>query len=348
MVRDLTLLATAHGHDVTILTFKQQSNHINDELLNNKIKIIPFPSSNIFSIKNFLFFMRMMRTECYDIIHAHTEEAHFYLSFVSYFCQLPSPIIMTEHYYRYKNIRFNPFRRMMYKRYRRVICVSDYMKEFFCSHLPAIRKNCVAIHNGINISRNRTSKPLDVIPHQPIKLICNARLVKQKDISTCIKAISHTSTDTQLVITGDGKLRKRLSKLIMKLNLQGKITLLGWRTDVTTLLQNADIYIQSSRWEGFSIAILEAMTAGLPLIVSNAAGLVEAVGDAALIFPIGNVKQLAAHIDELATNPRLRHELSQLSLARSQQFSLDIMWQKYANLYLEVIQEHHTHTKRMS
>ncbi len=217
---------------------------------------------------------------------------------------------MTEHYYRYKNVRFNPFRRWMYSNYRRVICVSNEMKIFFNKHLPKINNRCAVIHNGIEIKKFIKQSTIKIAPANVITVICNARLVKQKDIQTCIRALSYTTENIHLIIAGDGKLRNKLIMLIDHFNLKDKVTLLGWREDIPQLLQAADVYLQSSKWEGCSIAILEAMASNLPLLVSNIPGIAETVGDAALLFPVGNEIMLAKHLDYLAKNSDLRRDLA--------------------------------------
>ncbi len=147
-------------------------------------------------------------------------------------------------------------------------------------------------------------------------------------------------SNIHLSIIGDGVKRKSLTKLIHKLNLHNKITLLGWQSNIPLLLSQADIYIQSSVWEGFSIGILEAMAMGLPVVVSSAGGLIEAIGNAGFVFPIGDAVALANHLDTLANNKSLRTELSQRSLQRVKQFSLDVMWQKYYKAYCEIAQDY--------
>lgn len=335
VVRDLAAHAKKHGHHVVIMTFLKSANHMVDAIKHHNIHLISFPSANPFSIRNVMFLLHHLKHGAYDMIHAHTEEAHFYLSILSLIFTLPAPIVMTEHYYRYQNVRFNPMRRFMYQRYKKVICVSTEISHFLSHHVKRLHDRCVVVHNGIDLTKYQPL--LTTTSKQPLRIVCTARLVKQKDLATAITALTYCQTPFHLLIIGDGKLHQQLSTLITRLELTNQVSLLGWCDDIPTQLQSADIYVQSSVWEGCSIAILEAMRAGLPLIVSHATGLLELVGDAALTFPIGNAKALAHHLDTLSQNPNLRYALSQRSLSRVQQFSLHTTWEKHFQLYQDVM-----------
>lgn len=324
VVRDLAILAQKQGYAVTIVTIFNTANHIVDELKQQNINLITFSLKNPFAVINFI------KNNTYDIIHAHTEEVDFFLAFLSLFIKIPAPIIMTEHYYRYKNVCYNPFRRFMYQRFNKIICVSTEISDFLKKHVKALHDKCEVIANGVDLKKYTSCK---VIEKPILHAICTARLVKQKDLTTAIRAIKYCQNPIHLSIIGDGRLRKKLTKLINHLGLENQVSLLGWSDDIAEQLKSADIYIQSSLWEGCSIAILEAMATGLPLIVSETPGIIELVGNAGLTFPLGDAKVLAKLLDDITKNFKLRHDLAQRSLHRAQDFSLDITWKKHLRLY---------------
>ncbi len=63
VVRDLAVLANKNGHNVTILTFLSRSNHITETIIKNYIRIINFPSRNLFSLKNLIFFIKIIKAK---------------------------------------------------------------------------------------------------------------------------------------------------------------------------------------------------------------------------------------------------------------------------------------------
>ena len=95
----------------------------------------------------------------------------------------------------------------------------------------------------------------------------------------------------------------------------------------------ASVFVYPSFFEGFGFPPLEAMACGTPVVVSNNSSLPEVVGDAGLLIDPYNVSDIAAAIRNLLDDRRLRENLIQKGLARSQQFS----WQKCAEKTLEVL-----------
>jgi glycosyltransferase involved in cell wall biosynthesis len=112
---------------------------------------------------------------------------------------------------------------------------------------------------------------------------------------------------------------------------------LGRRDDVPQLMDSADIYVQSSRVEGFGVAVLEAMAAGLPVIASDAPGMREVVQGAAVMFPVGDPEALAICLGNLMSNAPYRATLSAASKRRALSFSIDQTIEGYKNVYDAVL-----------
>jgi glycosyltransferase involved in cell wall biosynthesis len=91
---------------------------------------------------------------------------------------------------------------------------------------------------------------------------------------------------------------------------------LGHRDDVPSLLAAADVLVMPSEREGLSFAVLEAMGAGLAIVVSDGPGNPEAVGDAGIVVPVGDVGALAAALARLATNPEEVRRLGEAARLR--------------------------------
>lgn len=331
VVKDLALLAKNAGHEVGILTFADADNHIVDELKKHNITLIKLPHKSPYSPKSVWFFLKLLREQAYDIIHTHMPMRHKYIAILNRFKSLP--LVTTEHIDQYKSVTTNRFYRWVYMQYKKVILCSHDMRNFMLPHMPDFHAKSQVIHNGIEHAKFKITTPTN---RTPLKAISISRLDKQKDLFTCIKAFAKIKSNIELVIIGDGDQRKILTELIQELNLTDKITLLGWQSDTAYWLAQSDIYIQSSVMEGFSIGVLEAMASGLPMVVSDAGAIVEAVEDAGLIFPIGDSDLLAKHLDAIANDLSLRAKLAELSLKRVEPYSLKAMWDKYYDAYCDI------------
>jgi glycosyltransferase involved in cell wall biosynthesis len=96
------------------------------------------------------------------------------------------------------------------------------------------------------------------------------------------------------------------------------VRLLGERDDVDDLLAAADAVVNTSRWEGLSLALLEALWRGRPLVVVDAPGNAEAAGDAGLVVRERDAAAVAAAIERLFAEPRLLEALSGRARARAE------------------------------
>lgn len=135
------------------------------------------------------------------------------------------------------------------------------------------------------------------------------RLNWAKDHSSLIAAFAklHAQVaDTALVIVGDGELRVGLQKQVDQSGIADRIFLLGDRSDVRELLRGFDLFAMSSLTEGYSIALLEACAAGLPIVATDVGGNAEIVRDGinGMLVPARSEDALAEALIQLLNDPQ--------------------------------------------
>jgi len=108
---------------------------------------------------------------------------------------------------------------------------------------------------------------------------------------------------------------------------------LGNRGDVPDLLAQSDIAVQSSHWEGFGLAAVEAMASGLPTVASNVSGLRDVVGGAGVLFSSGDERELADRILQLIDDRNLYVRTSAACLERAKEFDINRMVENYIEIY---------------
>jgi glycosyltransferase involved in cell wall biosynthesis len=152
-----------------------------------------------------------------------------------------------------------------------------------------------------------------------------------------VESVGGGMPPAHLVVAGDGSERARLAALVAQRGLGGRVHLLGWRDDVHDLLSCFTLFTMSSRSEGTSVSLLEAMSSGLCPVVTRVGGnaAVLGAGLAHRLVPSGEVEALAAawH-DALGDTP---HRLADAAAARVRvqiAFGLDAMVTRYEKLYL--------------
>jgi len=151
--------------------------------------------------------------------------------------------------------------------------------------------------------------------------------------------IVEKSNKIKFVFLGDGELWNDAEKLIQEKNLTSRILLPGWTTNVRDWLSLFDIYVLYSRWEGLSLSILEAMSAGLPIIASDINGNNELVVDGynGYLIKIGDKTLLTQKILWLSTHDQIRNEMGKKSLILvKKKFSLKKFSDSYNNLYISL------------
>ncbi len=124
---------------------------------------------------------------------------------------------------------------------------------------------------------------------------------------------------------------------IQRLNLEDAVTITGWiaREDILDLYRRARIAVFPSRFEGFGIPVLEAMTAGIPLVTSNVPPMSDAAGDAALLAGPDAAGEWAEALDKFASDANLRADFAARGRARAALFS----WDRSAAAVLDAIEK---------
>lgn len=140
----------------------------------------------------------------------------------------------------------------------------------------------VALDNGIDIRRfdaRAMSTPDALLPDSPGKVVVSVgRLLPQKGHALLIDAFAIAAQSHPLIslwIVGDGQERAELARRIAATGLGSRVYLLGYRRDVPAVLARADVFVNTSVWEGLSNAVLEGMAARLPSVVVDAPGVTE-------------------------------------------------------------------------
>jgi len=142
------------------------------------------------------------------------------------------------------------------------------------------------------------------------------QLEERKDPLTAIRAVNSAARDgapLTLLVVGDGPLRAQAESLATD-----AVRILGHRRDPEPLLAASDIFVMPSVREGQSIAVLEAMRAGLAMVVSDGAGNPDAIGDDGVVVPVGDSVALAAALSRLAAEDGTRHLLGEAARRRFQ------------------------------
>ncbi|HZL37602.1 MAG TPA: glycosyltransferase [Tepidisphaeraceae bacterium] len=224
------------------------------------------------------------------------------------------------------------------------VCVSRAVARFQQKRTGLPATFFPVIENGIDLARfTRPQRPRPQDPDRP-HVVSVGRLGRQKDFPTLLRAwqaVNRAMPGARLTIAGEGPERKSLSVLSGSLRLRN-VSMPGFVTDIPALLHDADLYVQPSAWEGFGLAVAEAMACGLPVIVSDCDSLPDLVegGKSGVVVPRGQPAALADAILSLLHNTLGAEKLAQAAHEQAiTRFSVDRMVSDYARLYRELIDD---------
>ena len=142
-----------------------------------------------------------------------------------------------------------------------------------------------------------------------------------------------------LLLAGNGSLLEHSRQLVQDLHLGSSVVFLGHVSDIPVLLANSDVFVMSSLWEGFCLALVEAQASGLPAVASAVDAIPEVVRVDldGLLVPPANVNELAAAMLVLGRDRDLRQQMGQAARDGSRRFDIATTRAGYESLYHDVL-----------
>ena len=331
MLVDIANEQQSFGHDIAIIVINDSLdpalvNRINKNIcmyrLNRKSR-----SRNFFQIIKLIYILNVSFRA--DVIHSHDPDLGILLKFTSF-----NPVLLTIH-----GPAFNTSQMRYYKK---LIAISEAVKYDVESRSS---NKCEIIYNGIIINSVKTSSEISAPDHFNIILVGRLdTLVKGQDL--LVKAahslvITKGLKNIKFFIVGDGSSRKSLEELIVSLELEGYVFLLGNkdREWIYENLHNYNLFIQPSRLEGFGLTVAEAMAAKVPVIASDIEGPAEILeyGKHGILFENNNYEDLALKIEhamQLCENGEIVKIIDSAFQHCLINFNITKTAQKYCEAYL--------------
>jgi glycosyltransferase involved in cell wall biosynthesis len=296
------------------------------------------------------------RCNGFKIIHTHSSKAGIIGRWAGLLAGIPA-IIHTAHGWSFNDCQPIPVKRFYIFLEKitavfttKIICVSKKDIETGLKYKIAPKEKFTLIKYGIPLSELKNSscdkavkkKELGINNDYPVVGMISC-LKPQKApldyVKACIDVYSKRQ-DVNFLLIGDGILRKKCELELSKTSLNGKFIFAGWRKDVSEILDIIDIVVLTSKWEGFPIAIIEALAKGKPIVATDTGGIRELVRDnaAGYITKPGEYKNTADSIlnilkDKNSFN-RMREEAFKLI---DDSFDIRTMARNMDNLYRSLV-----------
>jgi glycosyltransferase involved in cell wall biosynthesis len=198
------------------------------------------------------------------------------------------------------------------------VCSSEpEFRELSAIATPDVRARLRLVLNGIPLpeavssAERRAARDALAVPEDAFTLLYAGQLEPRKRALDAARAALELEEPTVMLVAGDGPERGEVEQLA-----GDRIRVLGERSDVPRLLAAADVLVMPSEREGLSLAVLEAMGRGLPVVVSDGLGNPETVATAGVVVPLGDVSAFARAFERLAADPSERSRLGDAARER--------------------------------
>jgi glycosyltransferase involved in cell wall biosynthesis len=312
--------------EISVLITKRESGaEYIDELRKNGITVHLIPRWNL--LAHYLLYRQ------FDIVHAHLFPALYLVGL------LASKKVYTEHNTN-NNRRNLPMARLIetfvYGRFEAITCITPEVESCLCAFLrvKTLSNSCV-VYNGVDTQNFNKQKISRGDGGCNIAMI--GSLTDKKDQETIIRALTQLDESYIFHLAGDGERREYLADLATELGVEDRVEFHGLINDIPSFLATMDLYVQSSKFEGFGLAAVEAMAAGLPTLCADVPGLKELTGSELNLFPQGNSEILAQKILSINENKKIKVELLSIGIDTCNRFSLQNMNSKFHDVYAGLI-----------
>jgi glycosyltransferase involved in cell wall biosynthesis len=332
-----------NGHDITLLVLDKNKAKRAQEIAQQGISMYIGKYNNVRDPRNIFLIRAFIRRGKYNIVHAHLFPTQYFVAIANILNRQRTTIVTTEHgtYNKRRRYKFlKKVERFIYNQYVKTICISKGVKTSLDKWVSLPSKSSI-IYNGVDISKFRKAKPYSKtdlgLPENTKIVTMIARFFEAKDHKTVVRALPHLRKEVHILFCGSGEQGiNECKQLAENLNVASRVHFLGNRTDVERIIKSSDVGILSSFYEGFGLAILEAMAAGIPAIASDVEGVEEIVKGHGILFPVGDYRQLATEIMHLLENRIYYAEIAQKGYARSLEFGQEQFIKKHLALYQEL------------
>lgn len=345
-VRQLAAAAVAAGHEVTVACPGPEHGPLAEWVVqagaeHAPVRLVRQPGPRdllgVWSIR------RLARRR--DVVHLHSSKAAALgrMAVATMGRHAPA-VVVTPHYWSWfvggRRARlYRRIERALARRCDAIVAVSRREADEGRAVLGAGADRITVINNGVDRARFAPDGPRAERDAAVPLLVCVGRLSEQKGQDVAIRALALLrNRRARLRLVGEdnlGGVAEGLRALAGSLGVGDRIEWRGQVPDAAPEYRAADVVVAPSRWEGMSLALLEAMACGAPMVVSDVAGS-EVVRDAGLVVPREDPAALAAAVDALLDGEAVRRGLGEAARARSASFDLAGTLRRNLDLWSEV------------
>ncbi|MET3406377.1 glycosyltransferase involved in cell wall biosynthesis [Priestia aryabhattai] len=307
------------------LTRELEKNNVEFYIINNLVHQISLKQD----LKAILELRNLIKQINPSIIHLHSSKAGLIGRIATKVSNYRIPVIFTAHGWGFTpgSKKINKYISLLSElltswMLNKVICVSKFDQELAEKYHIISKKKLTYVYNGISKDMNVDLVEIDK-KREKVSFTMVARFDSQKDYLTLVKAIEKLKNNKEIYnqiqfnFVGKGPLYEEIQKEIINRKIDDIVNLLGFRNDILEIINQSDVFVLTSNYEGLPISIIEAMSLEKPLIVSDVGGVQELIDKNGFLIAKGKneIKNIGKAIVQLTSDDRLRVEMGGNSLS---------------------------------
>lgn len=342
VVIQLAAESVRRGHEVSVFTLNAPGT-FSDQARAAGVRVVSVAKRSRYDLTVLRRLAAEFRLARLDVVHTHLWGAHVWGRLAAALARVPV-VVATEHNLdTWKPRPYFLVDRLLTRLTTHLVAVSGPVEEFY-EQRGVGHGRWHVIRNGIAVAPDSTRRLGEA--HRSLGLRDGdrvigwvGRLVPAKLPGDFLEAVSRCAVQVpqlRALIVGDGPLRQQAEGHARELGLQERVVFAGLRTDVTALLTGMEALVFSSEREGLSIAMLEGMAAGVPIVATRVGGTPELVEDgrSGLLVPPHAPAELAAAVSRVLLDASLAAALARSARETiAARFSFDAMASAYEELY---------------
>jgi glycosyltransferase involved in cell wall biosynthesis len=232
-------------------------------------------------------------------------------------------------------------------RYRRIVAISERVRQQLKDHYGVPDERIVTISNGINLSRFSPNNikaraelrsSLGIDEATPLVLFVGSQF-RLKGLDFAIRALAEMKTKAHFLVVGNDS-PHGFRQLAQSLGVADRVHFAGPRKDVPDIYPAADVFVFPSLYETFSLVCLEAMASGLPVVASRVGGIEDYLRDGENgLFIERDADDIAAKLDRVLGDEGLRARFREQGIKTAANYSWDKIAQQYLRLFDQLMAE---------
>ena len=337
MCENLTYALTAMGHQVTVVSLYDEKTPIARRMENAGIKILYLDKKLGLDLSMIPKLMKIMKRETPDVVHTHLDVIKYAVA-AAKLCGIRH-CVHTVHNVAQEEAE-GSLQKIINTIYFKLgwsvpVALSPEVRKTIVSFYGLKEEKIPMIYNGVDLSKCLTKTGYGL--SGPAVLLHIGRFNAQKNHKGLLEAFAQvvaSHPDCRLHLIGDGDLEEETVRQADMLGIREKVSFLGNQTNVYPFLQEADLFLLPSRFEGMPMTIIEAMGTGLPIVASAVGGVPDMLKDGSSGLLVScDPDEIAQAILRLLTQEDLRKSLGTNALEDSVKFSAEHMARCFVDVY---------------